>query len=66
MERQTTATIIPFPVRQRVGLEQSTERLAEALTSLAAALAMQRNATQRWCDALRALSEQMRAPTSAS
>ena len=61
MDEQVSATIIPFPVRRPTGLPQSTERLAESLRSLSAALADQRDALQRWRDALADLSAKMQA-----
>ena len=58
MDERCSATIIPFPIRKRADLEQSTERLADALASLSVALTRQRDATQKWRDALNKLSEQ--------
>ncbi len=58
MDERCSATIIPFPMRKRADLNRSTERLADALTNLSAALTRQREATQKWRDALNKLSEQ--------
>ena len=60
MNQPTTAQIIPFPVRRQSDVLNSAERLSAALASLSAALAEQRVATQRWRDALLALSERTR------
>ncbi len=63
MDEPVSATIIPFPVRPRPdpvsGPVQSTERLSESLRGLSAALAEQRDALQRWRDALAELSAKM-------
>ncbi len=58
MSQSASAVIIPFPRRQ-ADLAASTERLADALTSLSTALLKQRDATQRWRDSLLALSASM-------
>ncbi len=60
MDQQTSAVIIPFPVRHRGNLTQSAERLSEALADLSVALNAQRDAMQRWREALIALSERMK------
>ena len=59
MDNQASATIIPFPVRRRGDLVRSAERLSEALTDLSAALVAQRDAMQRWREALLVLSKRM-------
>ena len=60
MDQPVSATIIPFPVRSRgTDAPQSTERLSESLRSLSAALTEQRNALQRWREALAELSDKM-------
>lgn len=59
MGEQASATIIPFPPRRGGELAGSTERLCEALASLSLALTEQRKATERWRDALHALSARM-------
>ena len=58
MDEPASATIIPFPAR-RSDLAASAEHLADALTTLSLALIEQRDATQRWRDALLALSERL-------
>ena len=61
MDEQLTATIIPFPARNRSSgeLGQSAERLSTSLTSLSVALAAQKDALQRWRSALADLQERM-------
>ncbi len=90
MTDQLTATIIPFPVRNRVApaeaaelvleptsaltaptpaparqqandLSHSSQRLTQALANLSAALADQKEATQRWKRAIEDLAAKMRA-----
>ena len=59
MDPSNSAEIIAFPVRRQSDLLRSAQRLSDALTNLSTALAEQREATRRWRDALRALSERM-------
>ncbi len=64
MPQQASATIIPFPGAARrpaQDIAQSSERLAQALTSLSAALAEQRDSILRWRGALDDLAANMRA-----
>ena len=60
MTESATATIIPFPVRRSPELSGATLRLADSLTALSEALVEQREATQRWRNALLALSERLK------
>ena len=50
----------PSPSAHRGNLTQSAERLSEALADLSVALNAQRDAMQRWREALIALSERMK------
>ena len=74
MSVQLTATIIPFPIRNRApvvteaparpvqtnALASSSHRLSEALANLSTALADQKEATRRWKAAIEDLATKMR------
>ena len=67
MDDQVSATIIPFPVRSSgTDVPPPTQRLSESLKSLSVALTEQRDALQRWRDALAELSEKMKTMNSAT
>ena len=67
MDERATAEIIPFPMREVAAAPAPTlspaasdpERLGAAFSSLATAMAEQREAVQKWRDAVKQLSTHM-------